>query len=139
MFFSRRKGEQGTYFLFTIVCRGESNKWSHNRQQALFRVLQAYSEYNPTVGYCQGMGFICAVLLLYLNEVETFSVLRRFITDYGMSGLYEVEFPKLRICFEVLDSLIKAWLPRLHSHLVSRDFFRKRHCPDLIDVGVGEN
>jgi len=37
-------------------------------QMALFNVLKAYSVYNKAIGYCQGMGFISALLLMYMPE-----------------------------------------------------------------------
>ena len=39
-------------------------------QQALSRVLIAYSNYNPIIGYCQGMGFIVALFLMLMEEVH---------------------------------------------------------------------
>lgn len=38
----------------------------------LRRVLVAFSWHNPEVGYCQGTGFICGMLLLLMSEEETF-------------------------------------------------------------------
>mmetsp|Transcript_21006 Transcript_21006/g.26574 ORF Transcript_21006/g.26574 Transcript_21006/m.26574 type:complete len:104 (+) Transcript_21006:1322-1633(+) len=37
-------------------------------RQMLTNVLLAYSMYNPEVGYCQGMGFITAMFLMYMPE-----------------------------------------------------------------------
>lgn len=33
-------------------------------QQQLRRVLRAYAAYDPDVGYCQGMNFLAALLLM---------------------------------------------------------------------------
>ncbi|XP_062855737.1 USP6 N-terminal-like protein [Trichomycterus rosablanca] len=41
-------------------------------QAKLFRVLTAYAKYNPHIGYCQGMSYIAAVLLMLLGEEEAF-------------------------------------------------------------------
>lgn len=35
-------------------------------QLALFNILKAYSILDPELGYCQGLGFICGVLLLHV-------------------------------------------------------------------------
>jgi hypothetical protein len=40
-------------------------------QQALGRVLRAYSMYNTHIGYCQGMGFITAMFLMMMEEVSS--------------------------------------------------------------------
>ena len=39
-------------------------------QQALARVLSAYSKYNTHLGYCQGMNFITAMFLMMMEEVS---------------------------------------------------------------------
>lgn len=36
-------------------------------QLSLFNVLKAYSILDPELGYCQGLGFICGVLLLHVS------------------------------------------------------------------------
>lgn len=36
-------------------------------QLSLFNILKAYSILDPELGYCQGLGFICGVLLLHVN------------------------------------------------------------------------
>ena len=42
------------------------------------------------VGYCQGMGFIVALLLLYMPAEDAFIILTRLCSDekFNMSGLY---------------------------------------------------
>eukprot|EP00952_Eustigmatos_sp_NYUAD-ZCMA_P014122 55401-Eustigmatos_ZCMA.PRE.1 len=40
---------------------------SHSGQSRLRRVLHAYSRIDPEVGYCQGMGFVTAMLLTYFT------------------------------------------------------------------------
>jgi hypothetical protein len=50
-------------------------------QTALFNTLKAYAVYDKRVGYCQGMGFIIALLLLYMTEEASIvdaSATRRF-------------------------------------------------------------
>ena len=37
-------------------------------RQALFNILVSYSQFNPTVGYCQGMSYIAAILLMHKSE-----------------------------------------------------------------------
>lgn len=39
-------------------------------QQALTNILSAYANYDPEVGYCQGMGFIVGCLILQLRDEE---------------------------------------------------------------------
>jgi hypothetical protein len=44
-------------------------------QGALRRILRSYAAFDPDIGYCQGMGFIAAMFLIYLPEEEAFYAL----------------------------------------------------------------
>ena len=49
-------------------------------QTSLRRVLLRYAVVDEDVGYCQGMGFIAAILLTYMSEDEAFWVFHRVLT-----------------------------------------------------------
>jgi len=53
--------------------------YSRNIEEKMRRVLGAYIKRNPTVGYCQGLNFIVAILLNKLEEEETFWVFCQLI------------------------------------------------------------
>uniref|UniRef100_A0A8C6SB59 Si:ch211-266k8.4 n=1 Tax=Neogobius melanostomus TaxID=47308 RepID=A0A8C6SB59_9GOBI len=89
-------------------------------QAKLFRVLIAYARYNPEVGYCQGMSYIAAVLLMQLAEEEAFWALTALLDQpQYVAGLYnmnlssktlhcairlsEVEQNKSFILFEIIS------------------------------------
>ena len=42
-------------------------------KQELFNILVNYSKFNPNVSYCQGMSYIAATILMFLDE-EVFSL-----------------------------------------------------------------
>lgn len=90
-------------------------------QRSLFNVLKAYCDYHPIVGYCQGMGFICALLLVYMDEESTFWLLHRLITDYGMEGLYKEGLPDVARHFYVLERLLQIYTPNLYDHMKSEN------------------
>jgi hypothetical protein len=58
------------------------------KQQSLFNILCAYSVYNSEVGYCQGMSQVAALLLVYMDEEDSFWGLSQLMTHhkYGMHG-----------------------------------------------------
>ncbi|KAF7973695.1 hypothetical protein HWV62_14364 [Athelia sp. TMB] len=64
-------------------------------QENLFNVLKAYSIYDPEVGYCQGLPFIVAILLLNMPDEEAFSLLVRLMYSYDVRGHFLPEMPKL--------------------------------------------
>ncbi|GIX85052.1 USP6 N-terminal-like protein [Caerostris extrusa] len=89
------------------------------KQQALFNVLAAYSIYNMEIGYCQGMSQIAALLLMYMNEEESFWALSRLMSDekHAMHGFFIPGFPKLQRFQEHHDKILTRLLPKLKKHL----------------------
>jgi len=91
-------------------------------QAQLFNVLKAYCTYNPTVGYCQGMGFVVGILLSHMDQVDAFNVLVALMSpdgDYCMQGLYKPGLPLLNKYLAELDGMISNELPRLSEFLSS--------------------
>jgi hypothetical protein len=52
-------------------------------------VLSAYSVYNPDVGYCQGMNFVAALLLLTASEADVFWMLVTLVQDVLPARFYD--------------------------------------------------
>jgi len=91
----------------------------HNSQQLLpmTKVLSAYALRNPTVGYCQSMNFICALLLFHLSEEESFWVLAALIEDILPPDYYSSTMIGCRVDHQAFQSCIAWKLSKLHSHL----------------------
>eukprot|EP01090_Pellita_catalonica_P021269 TRINITY_DN7918_c0_g1_i1.p1 TRINITY_DN7918_c0_g1~~TRINITY_DN7918_c0_g1_i1.p1 ORF type:complete len:344 (+),score=56.90 TRINITY_DN7918_c0_g1_i1:142-1032(+) len=85
-------------------------------QKKLFNVLKAYAVLDPDLGYCQGMSFITAVLLLHMDEEAAFWVLCDLIKSYNMRGVFGQGLPVLRLSFFQLHELIRDLCPRIHAH-----------------------
>lgn len=64
-------------------------------QEQLFQVLRAYAIFNPEVGYCQGMGFLVALLLNYMPEEDAFYFLITLLENYNLKNLYKPNLPLL--------------------------------------------
>lgn len=43
-------------------------------QIGLSNILRAYAQYNPAVGYCQGMGRVVGLFLMYMKEEVTLHI-----------------------------------------------------------------
>lgn len=90
-------------------------------QQSLRRLLRSYANRNPVVGYCQGMGFVAATLLVQLqNEHEAFwafcALMERPL--YNMQDYFLPDFPGLKCGFYVFEHLLKLQSRRLYERLV---------------------
>ncbi|KAK9692770.1 hypothetical protein K7432_014194 [Basidiobolus ranarum] len=90
-------------------------------QVNLYDVLKAYAQYNPEVGYCQGMGRLVGMMLMQnITPEDTFWLLVATIDKY-LSGYYTPTLSKLRIHAAVFDRLLLIHNPKLHRKLASND------------------
>ncbi|KIM40114.1 hypothetical protein M413DRAFT_446268 [Hebeloma cylindrosporum] len=95
-------------------------------QENLFNVLKAYSLYDPLVGYCQGLPFIVAILLLNMPDEEAFSLLVRLMSVYDLQGHFLPEMPKLQL--RLFDRLVEELLPVLHVHFLRQGVKSSMFC-----------
>ena len=86
-------------------------------QRSLFHVLRAYNVYDPKVGYCQGMGFIAALLLCYMPEEDAFWLLVSLMSGpHDMGHVFAPGLPRFQEMMFVFHRLIRQVLPKLHHH-----------------------
>ncbi|KAH7916576.1 rab-GTPase-TBC domain-containing protein [Hygrophoropsis aurantiaca] len=97
-------------------------------QENLFNVLKAYSLYDTQVGYCQGLPFVVAVLLLNMPDEEVFSLLVRLMYSYDLRGHFLPEMPKLQLRLFQFDRLIEELLPVLHVHFLRQGIKSSMFC-----------
>ena len=94
-----------------------------NGQRKLLKVLSNYSKYNKNVGYIQGMGFICALLLTYMDDERTFFMLHTLIKKYELEGIYLPDFKELKKKFYVLLNLEKKFIPKCYKILCRDEIY----------------
>ncbi|KIY73048.1 RabGAP/TBC [Cylindrobasidium torrendii FP15055 ss-10] len=97
-------------------------------QENLFNVLKAYSLHDPQVGYCQGLPFVVAILLLNMPDEEAFSLLCRLMEVYDLRGHFLPEMPKLQSRLFQFDRLIEEMLPVLHVHFLRQGIKSSMYC-----------
>ncbi|OJT04884.1 GTPase-activating protein GYP5 [Trametes pubescens] len=95
-------------------------------QENLFNVLKAYSLYDPQVGYCQGLPFIVAILLLNMPDEEAFCLLVRLMHSYDVRGHFLPDMPKLQL--RLFERLLEELLPVLHLHFVRQGIKASMYC-----------
>lgn len=81
----------------------------------LRRVLTAYSEHNPKVGYCQGMNRLAAVALLVLPEEEAFWCLATIIEKIMPTGYYN-DLWLAQVDSSVVMDFVSIKMPNLSEH-----------------------
>jgi len=89
-----------------------------NGQQALYKLSKAYSIYDEEVGYCQGLSFLIASLLLHVPEEQAFNLLVKIMYRYEVREIYKTNFEALHLRFFQLESLMREHLPQLYEHFV---------------------
>ncbi|KAL0576653.1 GTPase-activating protein [Marasmius crinis-equi] len=97
-------------------------------QENLYNVLKAYSLYDPQVGYCQGLPFVVAILLLNMPDEEAFSLLVRLMEVYDLRGHFLPEMPKLQLRLFQFDRLVEELLPVLHVHFLRQGVKSSMYC-----------
>ncbi|KAG6551670.1 hypothetical protein Mapa_006757 [Marchantia paleacea] len=85
-------------------------------RNALRRLLTAYARHNPSVGYCQAMNFLAALLLLLMPEENAFWTLTGIIDDY-FEGYYSEKMLEAQVDQLVFEDLVREHFPKLVSHL----------------------
>ncbi|GAU93993.1 hypothetical protein RvY_05842 [Ramazzottius varieornatus] len=61
-------------------------------QDQLFRVIKAYSIYDPETGYSQSLSFIAATILLQMPEENAFCLFVRVMENYGVREMMRNDF-----------------------------------------------
>ena len=90
-------------------------------QKSLGRVLLAFSKYDNTIGYVQGMNFIVGSLLMHCSEEVAFWLFVSLIEDYEMRDIYMPSLPGLTKHGQLLEHLLEDKLPALFKHLQEHD------------------
>lgn len=84
---------------------------------SLRRLLQAYAYRNPSIGYCQSMNYLAAILLLHMPEENAFWAMASLIEDILPFDYYDPSMIGGRVDQQVFHSLVAWKLPEIHSLL----------------------
>ncbi|CAH1128718.1 unnamed protein product [Ceutorhynchus assimilis] len=85
-------------------------------QDSLYRVSKAYAVYDTEVGYCQGLSFLAATLLLHMPEEQAFCVLVKLMYEYRLRDFYKQGFENLYLRLYQLNRLMEEQLSPLWHH-----------------------
>ncbi|GAB6031470.1 hypothetical protein CHUAL_009238 [Chamberlinius hualienensis] len=85
-------------------------------QDSLYRISKAYAIHDEEVGYCQGLSFLAAALLLHMPEEQAFAVLTKIMFSYNLRSLFKDYFEALHLKLFQLEKLIQDYMPDLYDH-----------------------
>ncbi|CAM0140831.1 unnamed protein product [Umbelopsis sp. WA50703] len=88
-------------------------------QQAMGRILKAYSIYDAHVGYCQGLAFLVGPLLMNMPEKQAFCVFVRLMETYEMRTMFTLNMEGLHLRLHQLQTLLSQTCPEIADHLSS--------------------
>ncbi|KAG2786650.1 hypothetical protein PC129_g2430 [Phytophthora cactorum] len=101
--------------LHRTVADEDKELWTEEKSRMMRRVLVAYSFYNPGLGYCQGLNYIVARSLQFLDEEEAFyllvAIIRLVPDDYYTTML------GLAVDQHVFADLVRLQYPEISEHL----------------------
>eukprot|EP00658_Telonema_sp_P-2_P021904 TRINITY_DN18739_c0_g2_i1.p1 TRINITY_DN18739_c0_g2~~TRINITY_DN18739_c0_g2_i1.p1 ORF type:complete len:570 (-),score=130.73 TRINITY_DN18739_c0_g2_i1:172-1881(-) len=80
----------------------------------LEKLLTAYSRRNPKTGYCQGMNFVAATLLLTCGSCEVAYEVMCFILEAAVPGYFSANLAGVLIDVGVIRLLLEDRLPLMH-------------------------
>ncbi|CAM1301965.1 RABGAP1 (predicted), partial [Pycnogonum litorale] len=87
-------------------------------QDSLYKISKAYSVYDEEVGYCQGLSFLAAALVLHMPEEQAFCLQVKIMFQYQLRDLFKQGFDELHLKFYQLERLLEDQLPELYDHFV---------------------
>jgi hypothetical protein len=91
---------------------------SAEQQLSLERILCAYAGIDTEVGYCQGMAFIAAAIMItQQDELTSFCTFFQVMRDKNWRELYKIGTPGLLSLISQTSQLVARLLPALHAHL----------------------
>jgi hypothetical protein len=101
-------------------------------EMSLRRVLRAFVCLKTDIGYVQGMSFIVAMLLLYMDEVQAFRCFVNLIEKRGRiaNGFYKLEHSAVKRFVGIFDSYFRERLPALKKHMTSEQISSEMYLID---------
>ncbi|RUS80348.1 hypothetical protein EGW08_011887, partial [Elysia chlorotica] len=90
-------------------------------QLELFNLLKAYSLLDTEVGYCQGLSFIVGMLLMHMEEISAFHVLKYMMYDLGLRRQFKPNMTALQMKLYQLTRLIHDHCREVYDHFEKHD------------------
>lgn len=92
-------------------------------RESLSKVLRAVAFVEPGVGYCQGMNFVAATLLIHLGRAsDAFWILLATVNHCHFRNIFSPGVPLLPLRVAQFSGIVRERMPRLWRHLKDENF-----------------
>lgn len=88
----------------------------------LRNVLSAFAVFRPEIGYCQGLNFIAALLIITVGEEKSFYLMSKLIDSYLPRNYYNNNLLGFRVDLKLLEALIEERTPQIFDLAKRLDF-----------------
>lgn len=114
----------------TEIAKGLTEEQKTGYFETIQTVLSAYSVFNPTVGYIQGMNVIVSSIIYSIcddwDNVRQFGplafrLLIALLEDTKISEFYKSDMKRMLTFFERVEDRVKTEFPAIHERLVSTE------------------
>lgn len=96
--------------------------------EKLRRILEAFTMYRPDIGYVQGMSYVAATLLLYMdNEYQSFVTFCNMMTKYPIMPFYSFNDVLVRKILQIYKQIFAYNLPELCEHFELENILPKQY------------
>ncbi|EGR30341.1 plant adhesion molecule 1, putative [Ichthyophthirius multifiliis] len=104
---------------------------NHNKTglEALNNILKAVSLTHADMGYCQGLNFIAAAFMIYVNDEESYHIINSMLINYDCMKMF-LDVGSIRKQLFVHDQLVKKFLPEVAEVL-------QKNCVESIFFATG--
>ena len=103
----------------------KKNKINYNK---LYNILTKYSNYNPIIGYAQGLNFLFAnALYLFDDEKNSFYYIDGLIKRFGLENYLAEKNSKLATEINKFSKILSKYIPDINNYfdekLINHEFF----------------
>jgi hypothetical protein len=108
----------------------------NDARERLYRVLRAYSNADPELGYFQGMAFWAAMLLTYMTEEDAFwSFWQIMRGKHKLRNFFLDSFQNLRLINKVWDTILATLYPKFWENLTRLEIDHMLYTPGWFLTG----
>lgn len=84
-------------------------------------ILRTYACYRPDVGYVQGMSYLAATLVYYMDEFNAFKCLANILGRRMSFEFYQLKNDLIIQFAATFNFFFELHLPRLYKHFLAED------------------